>query len=153
MEQLALTKQTAQISPFVSDGCSGGVSSGWMEAMNQLEQLPIGISEQYTGLESIPFETACVDHDRVYHRGDGGYRGRLKSDNELRTAIMQYGITNVDQITQRHNLSTAEQAIYLYEVIAEAVYRGVRLGGAPCTGQSYAWGYGYNAGHCTTTEQ
>ena len=45
-------------------------------------------------------------------------------------------------------MSSTEQVIFMYEFIAESVYRGVRLGGAPCTGMSYAWGFGYNNGTC-----
>lgn len=152
MEQLALTKERYQLSEFTSDGCSGGISAGWENASKQKEQLPFALDERYFSVDTIPFEAACTEHDRAYHQGTGGYVGRLQADNELRDAIMRYGITEAEQIAARYNLATPEQAVYLYEIIAEAVYRGVRLGGAPCTGKQYAWGYGYDNGSCIAEE-
>jgi len=146
--QLELTKQSHQLSTFTSDGCSGGISKNWATGIENFSSLSNSIASEYSNLYSVPFEAACVKHDRLYHAGTGGYSGRLVADNQLRLDIMQYGIDRASEIQQRTGLARPEQAIYLYEVIAETVYRGVRLGGAPCTGEPYAWGYGYNNGNC-----
>lgn len=148
MEQLEETKKSYQLALFQSDGCSGGVSKNWTAGIEQFSKLSDGFAVKYDDAESIPFEAACIEHDRAYHSGIGGYAGRLKADNELRQAILTYAIEQYPEIQSRTGLNTPEQAIYLYEIIAEAVYRGVRLGGAPCTEETYAWGYGYNRGSC-----
>lgn len=148
MADLERTKKAYQLAPFTSDGCSGGVSKNWQTAVENFSQLSDTFADEYAKLQTIPFESACIEHDRFYHAGIGGYAGRLEVDNQLRLAIIQYGIDNASSIQARTSLATKEQAIYLYELIAEAVYRGVRLGGAPCTEQTYAWGFGYNRGSC-----
>lgn len=148
MQSLETAKQQYELTEFVTDGCSGNVSKGWTTAITQLSKVSNAFAEKYAGTEVIPFEEACVEHDRAYHRGEGGYTARLKADNELRSAIIKYGIENTDTIQTRTGLDNPEEALFLYELVAESVYRGVRLGGAPCTGQPYAWGYGYNGGTC-----
>ena len=148
MEQLEVTKDSYQLAPFESDGCSGGISKNWNTVVENYAKLSDSFSEEYVDLNAVPFESACIKHDRFYHAGVGGYAGRLEVDNQLRMEIIQYGIDNATVIQQRTGLATQEQAIRLYELIAEAVYTGVRLGGAPCTEETYAWGYGYNRGSC-----
>ena len=148
MKALELAKQQYSLEPFSSDGCSGNVSNLWESAVTTLSsQFPL-FAEKYATTQDIPFEAACITHDETYHKGEGGYIARLQADNELRTAIINYGITNSNDIQARTGMSSTEQVIFMYEFIAESVYRGVRLGGAPCTGMSYAWGFGYNNGTC-----
>lgn len=147
MQALEWTKQTYALSAFTTDGCSGNVSSSWSAAVQQLSSVSDTFAQNYADAMTIPFEDACVVHDQAYHRGEGGYVARLQADNALRSAIIQYGIEHTDVVQARTGL-TAEEGIFLYELVADAVYRGVRLGGAPCTGQPYAWGYGYNEGRC-----
>lgn len=141
-------KEVHEIEPFVTDGCSGNVSDAWVVAVKGVSDILPSIGERYKTAQEIPFEYACVEHDRAYHLGEGGYVGRLKADMVLRDEIIQYAITHTSEIKQRLGLDTDEAAIFLYESIADAVYHGVRLGGAPCTGMPYAWGYGYNGGMC-----
>jgi len=152
MQRLEATKQITNLQPFVSDGCSANISQSWRVGVQQLSNYSESFADAYADTVTIPFERACIEHDRAYHLGNGGYSGRLEADNRLRSAIISYGITNTESIQSRTNLSTQEEAIYLYEVLAEAVYRGVRLGGAPCTGQAYAWGFGYENGNCVNSE-
>jgi len=38
-----------------------------------------------------------------------------------------------------------KQVMSLYESIAESMYTAVRLGGMPCTGLAWRWGYGWPA--------
>jgi hypothetical protein len=148
MQQLEQAKTTHQLAPFASDGCSGNVSKNWRVVVEQMSETSRSFAEAYQGAQNIPFEYACVKHDQAYHTGDGGYVGRLQADIQLRSEIISYGIENAATVQSRAGLNTPEEAIFLYELLTEAVYRGVRLGGAPCTGEPYAWGYGYGGGKC-----
>ena len=148
MQSLAAAKVQYELSPFVSDGCSGNVSAAWTSTITKLSDLSDSFEKKYADTAHIPFEAACIEHDRAYHRGEGGYTARLQADNALRAAIITYGIEHTNEIQSRTGLNSPEEAIFWYELIAEAVYRGVRLGGAPCTGMPYAWGYGYHNGAC-----
>lgn len=147
--QLMEVKQHSSLAPFESDGCSGNVSSGWARAIAVLSETSQSFGAAYASASTIPFEAACVTHDQAYHLGDGGYVGRWQADLQLRADIIEYGITHVADIKARTGIATDEQVYALYEVLAETVYRGVRLGGAPCTGMPYAWGYGYGGGVCS----
>lgn len=141
-------KKRETLAPFVSDGCSGNISKAWSGAVAGLSGVFADIDRRYFDIKNIPFEYACEKHDWLYHKGEGGYVGRLRADNELRQEIINYALEHVDDIKRRTRLQTDESAIFLYETIADLVYRGVRLGGAPCSGESYAWGYGYGGGVC-----
>lgn len=152
MQQLAHTKEVVSIAPFESDECSGNVSAGWNSVVTELSAISAKFAATYEDMQSIPFAEACVTHDELYHSGEGGYVGRLRADNQLRQDILDYGIDNAELIQKRLQLDNTSEAIFVYELIAEAVYRGVRIGGAPCTGKAYAWGFGYNQGHCFTAE-
>lgn len=148
MEQLEETKQKSSLVEFTSDGCSADISKNWTLVVEKLSDLSGDFADKYTSAEYIPFESACIEHDRAYHAGIGGYAARLVADSKLRSDILEYAISNTDEIQLRTSLNTPEEAIFLYEQIANLVYQGVRLGGAPCTGETYAWGYGYNNGSC-----
>lgn len=56
----------ANLKPFVSDGCSGGMSWAW---------------RFFTG-KPPPWEDDCIEHDRAYWAG-GTYRDRLTADRKL----------------------------------------------------------------------
>jgi hypothetical protein len=148
MQQLEQAKTTHQLAPFASDGCSGNVSKNWRIVVEQMSETSQSFAETFAGAENIPFEYACIKHDQVYHSGEGGYVGRLQADLSLRSEIISYAIENVSTIQSRAGLNTPEETLFLYELLAEAMYRAVRLGGAPCTSKPYAWGYGYAAGSC-----
>ena len=148
MQQLEQAKRTTSLEPFTSDGCSANVSSNWRAAIKKVSQHSASFATTYADLATIPFESACIEHDQAYHPGTGGYVGRLTADNQLRAAILTYGMTNSALIQTRTGLGSPAEAVYLYELLAEAIYRGVRLGGAPCTGEPYAWGFGYGGGSC-----
>lgn len=150
MAQLEAAKPHYELKAFESDGCSFNISQGWSTSVKGLSKISPAIAERYANAENIPFEEACIQHDKIYHKGEGGYGRRLQADNALRAEIISYGINNTEEIKRRTNLSTNEEAIFLYETIAEAVYYAVRVGGAPCTGMPYAWGFGYGSGVCTS---
>lgn len=147
MARLSAIQSQTQPAPFVTDGCSGGLSEYWPTVVTQLDALAPGYSDSYN-MAAVPFEELCVEHDKAYHLGVGGYAGRLEADNQLRAAIINYGTTNAVEIQNRLGLQSEVEAIFLYEIIAEALYRSVRAGGAPCTGQPYQWGYGYTTNQC-----
>lgn len=148
MEQLERTKELYTKSEFISDGCSGDLSSTWTNVISELNDSFPSFKENYPNPETLPYEAACIEHDRAYHNGEGGYIGRLRADNKLREDIIVYGIENTETLKKSTGLETDEEVVFLYERIAGLVYQGVRLGGAPCTGMPYAWGYGYNEGNC-----
>lgn len=148
MMRLQQTKERYALDTFKSDGCSGAVSDAWRLAARELPDTFPKLAGNYAEVDEPPFEYACIAHDRIYHKGEGGYVGRLKADNALREEILTYSMSHLEDIKERTGLEHDESALFLYEIIAEAVYRGVRIGGAPCTGQQYAWGYGYNSGVC-----
>ncbi len=145
---LTRTKEAVSIEPFTSDGCSGNISSAWNTSIKGLSRLFTDIDARYFDTKRIPFEDLCIAHDRAYHVGEGGYAGRLRADNALRDGILTYALEDLENIKRRTGLSSDETALYLYERIADLVYFGVRLGGAPCSGKPYAWGYGYGGGTC-----
>lgn len=148
LEILERTKAHTTLAPFTTDGCSGNISSAWTTAITQLSKMFDEVDARYGDTTSIPFEYACEIHDRAYHAGEGGYRARLEADNALRAAILDYALTHLPKIKERTGLTTDESALYLYDLVADLVYHGVRFGGAPCSGQPYAWGYGYGGGVC-----
>ncbi len=148
MDLLEDTKKEYEISDFSTDGCSGNISKYWKFGIEiAIKTLPDQF-EAYKDVKDIPFESACKVHDRAYYQGVGGYEGRLKADNALRYNILQYAFENIDEIKQRTGLESDASVLFMYEVVADTIYRGVRLGGMPCTGMPYAWGYGYNEGSC-----
>ncbi len=105
-----LEVQDAPLTAFVSDGCSGGLSSVW----------------NGVGADPLPFEGCCVSHDRAYHAGGGAatargsYVERLAADRAFQACVAETGS----------------------QVMADALFQAVRLGGGPCSGLSWRWGYG-----------
>jgi hypothetical protein len=148
MQNLKKTKQSHELSEFTSDGCSGAVSQNWSLVVGKISELSPEFADKYKNELNVPFESSCMRHDLAYHRGLDGYQGRLQADNTLRGDIITYGIENASEIQARVGLNSPAKAMFLYEKIADAIYLSVRVGGAPCTGKAYAWGYGYNEGFC-----
>ncbi|MEL6595919.1 MAG: hypothetical protein AAFQ47_08280 [Pseudomonadota bacterium] len=111
---MLLAVQDMPLASFVSDGCSGGLSTVW-------NSLPEAV-----GVDPLPFEGCCVIHDRAYHAGGraatarGSYMERLAADRAFRGCVAERGST----------------------ALADAMFQAVRLGGVPCTGLSWRWGYG-----------
>lgn len=129
--------------PFVSDGCSGGLSvvwgqlSAWIPAFGAIHG------------ERPPWESCCVEHDRVYHAGglsetsaQASVQARLRADQRLRHCVIETGTARTAPLSAHYGLSEAQIAD-IYRVIADLMYRSVRLGGGPCTGLPWRWGYGW----------
>ena len=131
----------ATLSEFATDGCSGGLSTAW-EIVSGL--LPGFASAQ----GSPPWEICCEAHDLTYHDAGGAataeesYAARLAADQGLRQCVVVTGTARAPDIAAQYDV-TAEQVIAAYATAAEAMYDAVRAGGAPCSGMTWRWGYGY----------
>lgn len=133
------------LAPFTTDGCSGGMSSLWTF-----------IAERYPAFAEAheagpPWEECCVIHDRAYHTGgadpapEASYSARISADEELRRCVTATA-SDRDQILRERYGMTDAQVRLVYEAIGSAMFQAVRLGGGPCTGLPWRWGYGYP--HC-----
>ena len=131
------------LSEFRTDGCSGGLSVGW-------DYLGSVVSKfQAVHGAQPPWENCCIAHDRHYHEGgpaDGGeeesHAARLQDDLELKACIRNVGNFRASELSVVYGLSEKEVAT-IYEHIADLMFLAVRLGGMPCTGLSWRWGYGW----------
>lgn len=127
---------------FTTDGCSGGMSASWS-----------GISDLFPALkvrhgEVLPWRHCCVTHDRAYHTAGGAqtaqasYDARLAADEALRACVIANGETRKTIVAEEYNVSPESVAI-AYATLAETMFQSVRLGGGPCTGLPWRWGYGF----------
>ena len=133
----------AVLSEFTTDGCSGGLSTGWEQLSARFPVFAKRHGEQ------PPWQECCVAHDREYHAGGAGYASAIASFERRKEADLKLKACVVDTGVQR---SAALQEIYgltepqirgLYESLSEVMYRAVRLGGVPCTSQPWRWAYGW----------
>ncbi|MEM8729551.1 MAG: hypothetical protein AAGF79_06485 [Pseudomonadota bacterium] len=153
-----------QLAPFVSDGCSGGMSAAWRGLSDLFAQ-----EEDAAGAGAPPWEDCCRAHDRLYHDAAGSagsaraagtdrttgadrdaavaasYAARLQADIALRACVIDYGETHVDGLSQSYEVSHA-QIRMAYRAIGQTMFIAVRFGGAPCSGLPWRWGFGYP--HC-----
>lgn len=133
------------ISPFTTDGCSGGLSATW----DMVARLFPEFREIH--MEDPPWEYCCVEHDRAYHQGGGdpapsaSFDARLAADEILQICVRAVGETRRAHLKQQYGLSDAriDQA---YDLISASMFDAVRLGGGPCSGLPWRWGYGWP--HC-----
>ncbi|MCB1499005.1 MAG: hypothetical protein KDK07_04320 [Bauldia sp.] len=133
----------AVLAPFVSDGCSGGLSAGWEFAVSVLPEIGAHHGEH------PPWEACCVAHDRLYHRGGAGaadaeasFADRLAADEAMRLCVIAEGERRKEGLMDDYGVRAATVEL-LYEGIAGAMYRAVRLGGVPCTRLPWRWGFGW----------
>lgn len=138
----AMVRTGHRAAPFVTDGCSGGLSSAWLAIAHLLP------SFAETHAERPPWEACCVTHDRAYHAAGGArtaeasHRARLDADEALRTCVRDTGMLRTPQLIESYQLTEA-QVTAAYALIADAMFNAVRLGGGPCSGLPWRWGYGY----------
>jgi len=144
-EALSAVKSAAdsQLAPFTTDGCSGGLSAGWEYLGSVLEDF------RRTHGERPPWESCCIAHDRLYHKADPrnatpseSFAARRQADLALHQCVIQTGQQRTAQLSASYGLS-AEQITALYETVANLMYRAVRIGGIPCSGLPWRWGYGW----------
>ena len=131
------------LAPFTTDGCSGGLSIGWEYLAANVDNIRVNHGTR------PPWEDCCIVHDRFYHVGaapdasaEESFVARKQADLALLSCVMQTGITRTPELTIEYDVS-AETIQLLYKTIAELMYRAVRLGGVPCSGLPWRWGYGW----------
>jgi hypothetical protein len=144
-EQLVARKARPQsvLAEFTTDGCSGGLSVGW-------EYLAGKIQHFHAMHGTRPaWESCCVKHDQVYHTGGAGettatesFEARREADLELKTCVLETGMTRIPELSAEYKVSPRDVET-LYTAIAALMYRSVRIGGMPCTGLPWRWGYGW----------
>ena len=139
----AKASESAKLAPFMSDGCSGGQSAGW----NLLARTFPEMARRHGDLP--PWQQCCVVHDRAYHAGGGrradaaaSYAARRRADEQLRQCVTRSGSRRAAELMADYGLSR-NQVSTLYLSIADVMYRAVRLGGVPCTGLPWRWGFGW----------
>lgn len=144
-ERLVKTRASGstRLTPFKSDGCSGGQSAGWDLLARTFPEM----AKRHGNLP--PWQQCCVAHDRAYHAGGGrqvdaeaSYTARLRADDQLRRCVVETGERRVPVLMADYGLSR-DQVSALYRSIADVMYKAVRLGGAPCTGLPWRWGFGW----------
>lgn len=133
---------TTRLSEFSTDGCSGGMSSLWSYVASEYPEF----AEAHGGLP--PWEHCCVLHDQAYH-GAGtdptaaaSYDARLAADMALEDCVAATAVERDEILETEYGLSPV-QVRATYARISSAMFIAVRLGGAPCTGLPWRWGYGY----------
>ncbi len=144
-EQLIAQKTGPESVPaeFTTDGCSGGLSVGW--------EYLAGTVQRFQAMHGTrpPWESCCIKHDRAYHRGGEdaktaaqSFAARKHADLELKACVLETGIKRIPELSAEYHLS-AREVERLYSAIADLMYRAVRVGGMPCTGLPWRWGYGW----------
>ena len=141
LARMALPDST--LAAFTTDGCSGGLSEGWEYLADEIEDV-----RNYHGLRP-PWENCCIEHDRLYHAGavidataEESFEARKQADLALLACVVETGDTRTEELSREYEVSS--QTIHiLYSTIAELMYRAVRIGGVPCSGLPWRWGYGW----------
>ncbi|MFO8153447.1 hypothetical protein [Thioalkalivibrio sp.] len=143
---VAVMNRTGHVpAPFTTDGCSGGLSMAWDLIADLLPAFA------RTHEARPPWEACCVTHDRTYHAAgaahtaEDSYRARFAADAALRECVLDTGAHRTPYLSETYGL-TEGQITGAYAIIADAMFDAVRLGGGPCSGLPWRWGYGYP--HC-----
>jgi hypothetical protein len=142
MARIAATDATLEA--FATDGCSGGLSSAWRVVADVFADF------EATHRSAPPWERCCVTHDQAYHNAGGAqdaaqsFDARLLADDALRYCVIAEGVARRTELADTYGIDevSVDRA---YAAIAEAMFNAVRLGGGPCTGLPWRWGYGYPA--------
>ncbi|WP_299662836.1 hypothetical protein [uncultured Ruegeria sp.] len=133
---------TAALSPFETDGCSGGLSTSWRLVAETFPKFSL-LYEAHP-----PWEYCCVTHDRAYHNAGGAlqanasFDARLAADDALRTCVKTHGETYADEYAERYDMKP-DQIRSVHSITSEAMFMAVRFGGGPCSGLPWRWGFGY----------
>lgn len=139
---LIAQRGTVPLTPFETDGCSGGLSTSWRWVADTFPQ----IGDLYEA--HPPWEECCVIHDRAYHNAgaallpEDSYDARLSADQTLRACVKDHGDTYAEDYAQRYEM-TPDQVRNVHALTADAMYGAVRFGGGPCSGLPWRWGFGY----------
>lgn len=129
-------------SPFTTDGCSGGLSATWDLAATRFPEFAARHEAK------PPWEPCCIAHDRSYHAAGGAHTAeasfdaRLAADEALRACVLETGAARRAGLAASYGVG-GDRVDAAYAAIADAIFAAVRLGGAPCSGLSWRWGYGF----------
>jgi len=136
--KLLEVKQNEIIKPFTSDGCSGGMSDGW----ETLSDLFPPFNAHFGRLP--PWQDCCLAHDKAYWQGEteNGYQKRLQADEQLKQCVIDTGLKLAPELARRYRFSE-DDIERGFTVVATNMFRAVRLGGRPCSGMPWRWGYGW----------
>ena len=133
----------SQLNDFVSDGCSGGLSVGWQYLAERIETYKQVLGKQ------PPWEACCISHDRAYHAAGGrdvsaaeSFELRRSADQLLRMCVQKTGAERSSELSSAYGIA-GEEVERPSGVISSLMYRAVRIGGLPCTGLPWRWGYGW----------
>jgi len=146
-EQLATRKALPgnSLARFTTDGCSGGLSIGWEYVARKIPRF-----QSMHGTHPA-WEPCCIEHDQAYHAGGGrevtavrSFDARKQADLALRACVLETGVRRTPGLSIEYDVSSREVET-LYTVIADLMYKAVRIGGMPCTGLPWRWGYGWPA--------
>jgi hypothetical protein len=138
MQQLQAVQSDGDIAPFTTDGCSGNLSANWGRLADTLP----GFADEFG--DKPPWEDCCVAHDKVYWSGSviDGYSMRLNADQKLKQCVVDTGARLTPELSARYSV-TDENVDRAFSVIADLMYKAVRLGGQPCSLLPWRWGYGW----------
>ena len=133
----------AVLAPFTTDGCSGGMSATWALAAGIIASM----SKKHGARP--PWEDCCVAHDRIYHAGapagadaEASFQARLAADEALGQCVRDVGVQRAPALAVDYGVSE-DDVRRIYDGLGGGIVHAVRLGGAPCTGLSWRWGYGW----------
>ncbi|QDY68335.1 hypothetical protein [Qingshengfaniella alkalisoli] len=127
---------------FTTDGCSGGMTEAW----KSMSAIAPGFVESYG--DRPPWEDCCIAHDHAYHAAGGATdalrstSARLVADEALRACVLDVGKAE-QQNWPENAIVPLEQADLAYAALSDAMFHAVRLGGFPCSGLPWRWGYGF----------
>lgn len=135
------SRNGAELTPFETDGCSGGLSSSWRLIADTFPKFG-ALYEAHP-----PWENCCVTHDRAYHSAgnaqsaETSFDARLTADDALRSCVVAHGETHADEYALRYDM-TPDQIRSVHSITSEAMFMAVRFGGGPCSGLPWRWGFG-----------
>ena len=130
------------LAEFTTDGCSGGMSAAWAAMAGTFPAFERMYQQQ------APWHNCCVEHDRAYHLGGSGltaeasYLSRLDADEDLRLCVQTVAQSQSDALALQYDQSAEDVALAI-NFVADRMYDAVRVGGLPCSGLPWRWGYGW----------
>ena len=136
-------KEDTVLAEFTTDGCSGGMSAVWTYIAANFP----AFAEVHSN--APPWVNCCVVHDRDYHGAgaaedaEASFDARLASDENLRACIEATAQLRKQELAKAYE-TDEKTVIETYDAIARAMFHSVRLGGGPCSGLPWRWGYGYS---------
>lgn len=144
LERMRLAPKATMV-PFTTDGCSGGMSATW--------DIVARLFPEFREIHETtpPWQECCVVHDRAYHQGgdnsapQSSFAARLAADEALRICVRASSQTRRVQLKSQYEI-TDERIDQAFDLIGDGMFDAVRVGGGPCSGLAWRWGYGWP--HC-----